>query len=359
MSFKLLEEISNLTENFTLDDETDVDNSIILLPTHYLSHILLGVVGIIVCGVGVFTNLISIIILKKHSMNKLSTSVYLIALSICDAIGLLFTIIVLMQYSLEPGLAIPNFMITVYPKLLVYVYPIVITLQTLSVWIIFALTIDRYLCVCKPNIGRKFCTKKRSLNIVLVLLFLSIIYSLPTFFERNYKMINISSTKVILFSSLTSFGSSQTYFRIYHLYTYTIFICLIPFGTIAILNSFLIHNVIKFKRQKKHLKLNSLLNKNNNQDDEISLKRDDNLLINHTDITILLIGLVLVFFICQLPSTVLRLITYKHREIIFNPIYVTLMDISNFLIVINSTINCVLYTYTCTKIYPIYAVEFQ
>ena len=356
MNFESLEEIANLTDNLTFIDENDDDNGMIILPTHYLSHILLGVIGIIVCGIGVLTNFISVIILNKHSMNKLSTSVYLISLSICDAIGLVFTIIVLMQYSLVPGVSIPNYMTTLYPKLLVYVYPIVISSQTLSVWIIFALTIDRYLCVCKPKIGRKFCTKKRSFNIVLLLFFLSIVYSMPTFFERNYKMVNISSTKVILFSSLTSFGGSQTYFRIYHLYIYTIFICLIPFGTIAILNSFLINSVIKFKRHKKNFKLDSLLNTN---EEEISGKQDQHLLINHTDITILLISLVLVFSICQLPSTILRLITYKNREIIFNPIYIISMDVSNFLIVINSTINCVLYTYTCTRIYPIYAVEFQ
>ena len=61
------------------------------------------------------------------------------------------------------------------------------------------------------------------------------------------------------------------------------------------------------------------------------------------DVTILLIGLVIVFMICQLPSTILRLMTYKNRQIMFNPIYGTLLDISNFLIVLNSTINCLLY----------------
>lgn len=370
MNYELFEEniLNNLSfNNFT--DENDTENNEIILSTPYLSHILLGVIGILVCVIGILANLTSIIILNKHAINKLSTYVYLIALSVCDAIGLFFTIIVFMQYSILPDSAIPSWILNIYPKVLVYVYPMVIAAQTLSVWIIFALTIDRYLCVCRPNLGIKFCTKRRSSIIVFTLFIVSILYSLPIFFERNYKIVNISNFKVILFSSLTAFGESTTYFRVYHLYIYTIFICLIPFGTILILNSFLIHSVIKFKRHRSDFKLlNSerlLLNNNlTNNEQEISLAQEQEeqkrrLPINHSDITILLIGLVVVFIICQLPSTILRLVTYKNREIIFNPIYVILMDVSNFLVVLNSTINCVLYSYTCTQIYPIYAVGLQ
>jgi hypothetical protein len=61
------------------------------------------------------------------------------------------------------------------------------------------------------------------------------------------------------------------------------------------------------------------------------------------DVTILLIGLVIMFMICQLPSTILRLIAYKDRTITFNIIYQRFMDISNFLIVLNSTSNCLVY----------------
>lgn len=462
-------EIDNLTSNminitlkeiFELDLlNEDLSHTYSDQTSKYLSHILLGIIGVIICIVGIFGNIISIIVLSRQSMHKLSTYAYLIALSVCDAFGLFFTIIVLIQYSIPPGSVMPKWMSTTYPILLVYVYPIVVTSQTLSVWITLAFTIDRYFYVCKPYSCKKFCTRKRSCYIIVFIYILSILYSIPQFFERKYEIVQISSDNFFLFSSLTEFGRSQAYFRIYHLYIYTIFICFIPFVTIAVLNAFLIYNIMKSNKRHRELyigvfknrsisytlvdstcppiakqakilydkkgenfcfktcftrlksatinktsfsnttyeqetQLNSQnlpplqelqpLNLQQKQQDDSTTQtpltpnaktsqahvkfqfqqklssnqntksKDSNTrrTSNETkyiekayrnDVTVLLIGLVIVFMICQLPSTILRLITYKNRSIIFDPVYVTLMDISNFLIVLNSTINCVLY----------------
>lgn len=61
------------------------------------------------------------------------------------------------------------------------------------------------------------------------------------------------------------------------------------------------------------------------------------------DVTLMLVGLIVVFFICQVPSTILRLITFKNLSIFFKPLYQSTLDISNFLVVCNSTVNCILY----------------
>ena len=66
---------------------------------------------------------------------------------------------------------------------------------------------------------------------------------------------------------------------------------------------------------------------------------------NHlrNDVTLMLVGLIVVFFICQAPSTILRLITFKNLTLFFNKTYQSTLDISNFLVVCNSTVNCILY----------------
>lgn len=61
------------------------------------------------------------------------------------------------------------------------------------------------------------------------------------------------------------------------------------------------------------------------------------------DVTIMLIGLIVVFFICLTPSTILRLITYKGQKIIFEKFYALFLEISNLLVVCNSTLNCIMY----------------
>ena len=81
----------------------------------------------------------------------------------------------------------------------------------------------------------------------------------------------------------------------------------------------------------------------------ISLFRNRKQSVNFTDkkkrndVTIMLVGLIVVFFICQAPTTILRLITIKQLSIQFNKVYYNLQDVSNLLIVTNSTLNCILY----------------
>ena len=61
------------------------------------------------------------------------------------------------------------------------------------------------------------------------------------------------------------------------------------------------------------------------------------------DVTIMLVGLTVTFIICQTPSIVLRLITFKNLSSYLKPIYYSSLDVSNFLIVSNATLNCILY----------------
>jgi hypothetical protein len=386
-SINLDEYLNNSSFNTTLEDEE------ILFPDSYNSnsystHILLGVIAIAISVLGIFGNIVSIVVLSRQTMNKLSTYAYLIALSVCDAVSLVFTIIALLQYSIVPGSAMPKWMVTTYPKLLSYVYPIVGATQALSVWITLALTIDRYLYVCKPYLGNKLCTRKRSCYVICSLYLLSIIYSIPQFFEYKYDVHNITSENILIIPSLTEIGRSQIFFRIYHIFIYTLFICLIPFGTISILNAFLINNIMESNKRHRNLlptlyktslkcalvvtsrpqearvsmlsngtflfnnesclnEQDVLLQQQHRQTPKSGVRPSNDARLNEkaykNDVTILLIGLVIMFMICQLPSTILRLIAYKDRTITFNIIYQRFMDISNFLIVLNSTSNCLVY----------------
>jgi hypothetical protein len=120
----------------------------------YFTFILLGIFGNMICFLGLLGNILSIIVLSKPKMQKLSSYRYLLWLSICDAIGLLFTLVVFFQYTIKPGQIIPLWKNGVYQYILLYVYPIVTTTQLLSVWIVFVFTIDRYFYVCKPYFGK-------------------------------------------------------------------------------------------------------------------------------------------------------------------------------------------------------------
>jgi hypothetical protein len=155
---------------------------------------------------------------------------------------------------------------------------------------------------------------------------------------------------------------------------------------IIILNGFLIYDIIKSNKRHRELSLsyrdsvhsnkqrksfkklesskliiffckkkeNSIdINSDKNETIEPCIDKNDGNKLNldrnfsdktlKNDVTIMLVGLIFVFLICQSPSTILRLITSKNLSIQFEPIYYSFLDVSNFLVVTNSTINCILY----------------
>lgn len=355
--------------NITIDNNYELDETDIILlnsilnNNSLLSYILLGIIGSLVCVIGILSCLLSIIlIIIRFKSNKYSTYVYLIALSISDLIGLILTIFVFIQYTKWPYQQHNNESTTFnlfISYIRIYIYPLTNTFQVLSVWLTLGYTIDRYLYVCHPYLGSRLCTKRNALKGVIFLYILSFIYTLPLFFERELKTIQLIPNKTFIITDLTSFGSSKLFFKIYHFYFYSFFVCLLPFGTIAILNIIIIINIIKSNRRHNRLMFDSLQplqptpNTNNNNHDanhhpnqrasNCSNGLSNDLRFKTKDITILILMLVFVFIICQLPSTILRMFTVNYKLLSSSSFYLYLLDISNFLIVFNSLVNCILY----------------
>lgn len=320
---------------------------------------IISVFGTIICIIGIVGNLFSIVVLCKKSMKKLSTYSYLLGLSICDEIGLILTILVFLDY-LSPYLS--NFMVcenqvklkNYHKMLLPYIHPIVSATQALSVWITLAFTIDRYLYVCKPFYGIKHCTRQRA-SLIIVLLYISAaLYSIPQFLERTYVIESFNGYEIV-FLSYTELGRNFYFISIYHLFIYCVFVTLIPFFIIIFLNGFLIYEIIKSR--KRHRKMShATLRYNQNIDGSIdpcinvpkysmTSRKSSNFGNNHlrNDVTFMLVGLIIIFFLCQAPSAILRIITFKNLNVIFQDLYQSSLDVSNFLVVCNSTVNCILY----------------
>jgi hypothetical protein len=433
----------------------------------------LYILGVCLCIIGIVGNFLSILVLTRKSMSRLSTYHYLLGLAICDIISLSSASLILMQYSIPSSLRSNPTFNNNYKILLIYVLPIVGATQALSVWLTLAFTVDRYLYVCKPYKGLKHCTRRRSTIIISCLYLLAAVYSIPQFFERNYDIINIFGIKH-LFTNLTAFGRNNYFFYIYHVFVYCTFVCFIPFTTIFVLNVFLIKDIIKSNKRRRNMSLmfintnnlngnhvtdnkinninlnssprsslgewwwrhkptklllfscfrknkatvqenaqnaqeqiellnNATTNNNTTTNNNIlSMTESKSLSINpyllngathdngamngvnrshresyaseggaiggsggrkrsvslfrhrkqsvnfsdkkiRNDVTIMLVGLIVLFFFCQSPTTILRLITIKNLSVTLNSVYYNLQDVSNFLIVTNSTLNCLLY----------------
>ncbi|KAF8363466.1 frpr-3 [Pristionchus pacificus] len=134
----------------------------------------------VMCIMGIVANSLSFYIYTRPTFNKRSINVFLAALSAADFIVCVLAVPVFsisQLQSLMPGTP----MITA--TVMLYFYPVTLMAQTMSVWLLVAITIDRYLAVCHPFIVASYCTKKRAMLTVAIILIFSIAYNFIRFWE--------------------------------------------------------------------------------------------------------------------------------------------------------------------------------
>lgn len=355
--------INNSDLNFSLENEDmfSIKNVFNIEPESNKITNILSIISFILCIIGIFGNIISIIILNKQPMKKLSTNIYLLGLAISDFISLFLNLLILIN-NFFTMIKIPQQINNIITIIVIYVYPIILSTQVLSIFITLSFTVDRYVYICHPYKSYKYCTRKNAIIILLILSGIAIIYSIPLFFERSYEML-ILFDEIYIYKTITNFGRNIFFIFIYHLLIYCIFIIFIPMSIIITLNILLIIEMIKSNR--KHIlqiDLNPSLSndkcclffrKRGQSSDNIIPVEVSNQISKQlstknkrkikNDVTLTIILLIVVFCICQIPSTILRLLIIFDSKVIFNIIYIYSLDISNFLIVLNSTLNCILY----------------
>ena len=291
-------------------------------------YYLTGICRLIVCILGFIGNMMSVVVLTGKIYNASSTYVYLIALAVSDSL-LLVTALVLslndiFTETMEYNRNISEFIAFTFP----YISPLCNTFQTISIWLTLGFTVDRYIMICHPFQGVKFCSRKRAVLVVLGLHILGVMFTLPQFFEKKTVVKYIEGHKIIAVD-YTTFGKSQGYLSGVHLWAYLIFIFVLPCVTLAVLNFLLILAVKKSRSTERRMSLGVTT-------------------AHRNDTTVMLVAVVLVFMVCQLPALVSHTIwatdpetflqggeKYMHLHI--------MLEVSNFLVVLNSAVNILLY----------------
>ena len=198
-------------------------------------------------------------------------------------------------------------------------------LQVISIWLTLAFTVDRYIMICHPFTAEPYCTIKRARKVIAVLFIMGFIFNIPKFFEYETVSIHLPHKNVTKIGcDLTWFGRSHIFKELYHSLFYITFVCGIPFITLAVLNSCLMH-AVRLSRQRGK-EINAAEKKRN-------------------DTTVMLIGVVVTFFICQMPALVSRTVwAFEQNPAAFKRMRLyTLNEVGNFLMVLNSSINIVPY----------------
>lgn len=196
--------------------------------------IFLNVIGFF----GILGNIISMIILSRPQMRS-SINYLLIGLARID-IALIVTSILL--FGLTGIYPYTGSMFTyyfyVYPHIVPVVYPLASMVQTASVYLTLTVSLERFVAVCHPLRARSLCTCGRAKLYVIGIMVFSVIYNLPKFFEASIQAEWYPEDNVTVYCvTPTQLRQNDVYVNIYIHWCYLIFIYLLPFISLAVLNA--------------------------------------------------------------------------------------------------------------------------
>ncbi|CAF1380889.1 unnamed protein product [Adineta ricciae] len=284
---------------------------------------------------GVTGNILVIIVLTKRRMIMSSTNNYLVALALVDIAYLTLTLILnTLQHPCFYGTTISDVLSTICR-------PIADLSSNTSVWLTVTFTVERWVAITYPLKSRTWCTVTRARKIILSVLCAALICTLPSAFEM--KLVRVteienstdSSEKPIVKSRIrakaTALGSSLLYHQIYFNFV-TFAIIWIPLLLLIIFNTILIIYVHRSK-QEEHKNKEGIKLRRHNRGNQGEQRKT----------TIMLIGVVIVFTVCQIPQAIsltlqsfFPVVAQTSKVLIYN-------NFANCLVAINASMNFLLY----------------
>lgn len=281
-------------------------------------------VGITVIGMlGIFGNIASIRVLSDKRMRS-SVNFILIALAGSDLVLILTSILLFALPTIFPynGEAKYYFFIAL-PQISGVIYPLAMMAQTVSIYMTFLISLERYIAVCHPLKARSMCTQSRTKICIFAIVLLSILYNVPKALEIKLMEGNNKDYGTFYCVSASDLRINKRYITVYIHWLYFIFMNLIPLSGITFFNLMIYRQVQVVNRLR--LKLTS---------------RE----IQDIKLTTMLFCVVIVFLSCNFLAVLTNIL-----ESFGNIHSDRLTKTSNFFVTLNSSVNFVIYVVLVKK----------
>ncbi|XP_018579105.2 FMRFamide receptor-like [Anoplophora glabripennis] len=324
---------SSVTTTASTDDSCIYDQSEAVNFYRFVTNgLLINIIGLL----GLLGNIISMIILSRPQMRS-SINYLLIGLARIDTVLIITSMLLFGLPGIYPYCkCLFTYYFIVYPHITTFVFPLAMVTQTASVYLTITVSLERFVAVCHPLRARSLCTYGRARIYVIGIVIFSVMYNLPRLWEgRVQKYWHKEYNVTIYCPQQSSFRDNILYQTIYIHWMYLICMYLLPFGSLAVLNACIYRQVLKANKERQRL---SRLQKR-----EIGLAT-------------MLLGVVAVFFVCNLLPLVINIIETFELDKNFNIIY--LIHASNLLVTINSSVNFIIYVIFGDKFKRLFLILF-
>ncbi len=287
----------------------------------------------IICACGILGIILTVIVLSRKNMCT-STNCYLIALAIADLLFLVFLSTILADNQLEMH------------SRPFYLYMIYITFATIfmhmflmaSIWVTVMLAIERYIAICRPFLAAKVCTVTKARCIIISIFLFAIASRLSNFWENKVVTVYDHNTNLSWsYAEATTLSYNHYYQTIYPWLVDGVFASILPFLLLLILNARLIWEV---RKSTQYIQRNLMVNAQNHKN---IIQREE------LQITIMLISVIMVFFICQAPYVIYTAMASLSMYQAFSPGFMLFRYITMLLLTLKSAVNFILYCWFSEK----------
>ena len=192
---------------------------------------------------------------------------------------------------------------------------------TCTSWLTVAITIERFIAIRFALKARLICTVHRAKVAIAAIFTISFLFHLSKCFEYAPNMDHTSPKPV----NLQPLANNKIYDSLMHGLNIAVAV-FIPEVSLFILNTLLIYFLIQHNRSMRHIK-------DTGKQELIQL-------------TLVVITMVSVFMICHSIGLYLAIsiAIYSRKKVLYTPVGARLRTINNFLVLVNSSVNFILYT---------------
>eukprot|EP00095_Tigriopus_kingsejongensis_P011994 snap_masked-scaffold1352_size45999-processed-gene-0.2 protein:Tk11994 transcript:snap_masked-scaffold1352_size45999-processed-gene-0.2-mRNA-1 annotation:"fmrfamide receptor" len=326
-----MEEAADLMDNISTVSNISMENATIgadlEIPLITFEFIVHGLLILSIGFLGIIGNVLCLTVLCQRQMRN-TINCLLIGLAIAD-ISLITT--AWLMFSL------PAFQIyferrlftkvtDIYQYTTPFVYPVGMIAQTASVLLTVTITMERYLVVCMPLEARSICTYGRAKRCVMLIMTSAVLYNISRFFEYKFEtfevILPIGDNVTLTFLLSTDLRDDPLYISLYMTWMYMIFMYIIPFVILFVLNVKIALEIRSARRKRSQM--------TTAQEVEQSL-------------ALMLLVIVCTFMLCNAPAMVSNII----EDLAYQAIKLT--QLSNLFVVINSSLNIIVYPIFCKK----------
>ena len=255
-----------------------------------------GVVGAVVCAVGVMGNVLSLFILAR--IDKTTSTFFLLR-----TLAFLHTFVLLSSFlsSSLPSIlyfSLGTSSLRYIPYLQWFLGPVSFMAMTATAWTLILLTIYRYRRICKNTMDTAYFGPRAVKLQVATLIVISIGVDIPMYLERLPESYTEDTMTYVVLEP-TSLQSDLYYNMVYKMVVLVILRVIIPILLITILTYFIVRVLL----QRHRVRRDSLGKRNEGSESQV--------------VTKVMITMAVSFVLCQLPTAIY-------------PFFYLVMDTSNF-----------------------------